>query len=125
MAAGGFRRPGEIYLCGLPPLDRPSFGACPLDDPFSGLGVAGAPGSDGEVSTDHGTQPPRPHFPRRALQGIARPEERGRKRERKRERGEGEKQRERESARERALTFLAALYKVLVLPEEREGWRKT
>ena len=25
-AAGGFRRPGEIYFCDLPPLKRPSFG---------------------------------------------------------------------------------------------------
>jgi len=28
--AGGLRCPGEIHFCGLPPLKRPSFWACPL-----------------------------------------------------------------------------------------------
>jgi len=43
-AAGGFRRPGEIRLCGLPPLKRPSFWACPLH--FSSFVYRGSsPGS--------------------------------------------------------------------------------
>ena len=33
-AAGGFRRPSEIHFCGLLPLKRPTFWACPLYPPF-------------------------------------------------------------------------------------------
>ena len=42
-----FRRLGEIHFCGLPPLKRPSFWACPLYDSYPGLEVGSSERSEG------------------------------------------------------------------------------